>query len=64
MTESHKKTIYRTISWRVVGIVLTYVIAYIVTGSIKVATSLAVIDSIIKTIAYWVHERLWLKVKV
>lgn len=34
-------------------------VSYLVTGSLKLATSIAAIDWILKTIMYFIHELIW-----
>ena len=53
MTESHKRTIVRAISWRVVATLVTA--AY--TG-----LSGAIVINIWMTVAHYAHERAWLRV--
>ena len=54
MTETHKRTLARAISWRIVATVVT---AYFtgLTG--------AIVINIWMTIAHYVHERIWLKIQ-
>jgi uncharacterized membrane protein len=54
MTETHKRTIARAISWRIVATLVTAAF----TG-----LSGAIIINIWMTIAHYIHERAWLKVK-
>lgn len=54
MTETHKRTIIRAITWRIVATLVTA--AY--TG-----ISGAIIINIWMTLAHYIHERLWLKLK-
>jgi uncharacterized membrane protein len=54
MTETHWRTIVKSISWRIVA---TGVTAYFtgLTG--------AIIINIWMTVAYYIHERMWTRVK-
>lgn len=52
--ESHKRTILRAVSWRIVATLVTA--AY--TG-----ISGAIIINIWMTVAHYAHERLWLRIK-
>ncbi len=52
MTETHKRTILRAISWRIVATLVTA--AY--TG-----ISGAIVINIWMTLAHYIHERLWLR---
>ncbi len=54
MTETHKRTLTRAISWRIVATLVTAAF----TG-----LSGAIIINIWMTIAHYIHERAWLKVK-
>jgi len=54
MTETHKRTIVRAISWRIVATLVTAAF----TG-----LSGAIIINIFMTVAHYIHERAWLKVK-
>lgn len=53
MMESHRRTLLRAISWRIVATLVTAAF----TG-----LSGAIIINIFMTVAHYVHERLWLKV--
>ncbi len=54
MTETHWRTVVKSISWRVVA---TLVTAYFtgLTG--------AIVINIWMTVAYYIHERMWTRVK-
>lgn len=52
MTESHKRTIVKSITWRIVATLVTA--AY--TG-----LSGAIIINLWMTLAYYIHERAWIK---
>ena len=41
------------------GTAATTAIAYIVTGEVKLAASIALFDTVFKIAAFYVHERLW-----
>jgi uncharacterized membrane protein len=36
-------------------------IAYVVTGSVKIAAILASLEMLWETFAYYIHERVWIK---
>ena len=54
MTETHKRTIVRAVCWRIVATLITA--AY--TG-----LSGAIVINIWMTIAYYIHERAWVRLK-
>lgn len=56
-----KISIYKTISWRIIGTIDTMVISYILTGKLDIALSIGGIEVISKMVLYYVHERTWIK---
>jgi uncharacterized membrane protein len=52
--DSHSRSIVKAVSWRVTGIVDTFVLSFIFTGSVKVAGSIAGSEAITKMILYYV----------
>jgi uncharacterized membrane protein len=54
MTELHKRTIVRTISYRLIALLIT---------AIWTGLSDAIIIHIILTLVHYVLERIWLKIK-
>lgn len=59
--DKHFKSILKSISWRMVGTIDTMVIAYFVTGQLKMAISIGSIEVVSKIILYYFHERAWEK---
>jgi uncharacterized membrane protein len=53
MTETHTRTWTKAITWRVIATLL---------AALFVDISLAIALNIIQTVAYYVHERVWLKI--
>ena len=59
--DSHKKSIYKTLSWHTLHIVMVATIALIVTGSVKIAALLASAEFLWESFAFYLHERAWAK---
>ena len=57
--EKNLRDWYKALSWRLIAMSITAVIALLVTGSYELAAGIAVMDSIVKILAYVYHERLW-----
>lgn len=57
--ESHLRSIVKTITYRIIGTLTTALLAYFVTGSFKIALSIAALEPVVKTIVYYLHERVW-----
>ncbi len=60
--EKVKRTLVKTISWRVFGTLATIVISYVITGTLTLAFSIGVIELISKLVLYYFHERAWNKI--
>lgn len=61
--ESHARTIVKSLTWRFVALVITTGVAWLVIKKIEVAASIGLVDTLIKLVAYYGHERAWLKIK-
>ena len=57
------RSIAKTISWRITGSGATFLISYAVLGDITVSGTIAVIQLTFNTLLYFVHERVWNKIK-
>ena len=57
------RSLFKTISWRVVGTIDTIIISFIITGEISSALSIGSIEVVSKMILYYFHERAWSKIK-
>jgi len=56
---AHLRSLVKAVSWRVVGSMDTFVLSLIVTGSGKLAISIASVEALTKIALYYVHERVW-----
>jgi uncharacterized membrane protein len=61
MGESRKRSIMKTLSWRIIATLITFTIAYLLTSEIRIATGIGIFDAIVKMAGYYAHERLWLR---
>jgi uncharacterized membrane protein len=52
-------TLVKTASFAVVHFTVGFSIAYLLTGSVAIASALALIEPAVNTVAYYVHERVW-----
>ncbi len=55
----NKKTCAKTLCWRLIASGTTFTIAYMVDGTLKNASTIVVLDTAIKTLFYFLHERAW-----
>jgi uncharacterized membrane protein len=61
--ETHARTIIKSLTWRVCGFLITMTTAWLITGRVGVAASIGLVDTGVKIISYYFHDRLWLKVQ-
>ena len=61
--ESHKRSIAKALSWRVMGAAFTATVVWVVTGKPGLAAAVGVVDTVIKLGAYYVHERVWNRIR-
>ncbi len=61
--ESHQRSIAKAASYRLFGSLLTALIAYLLCGAWDVALGVGLFDSVAKMAAYFLHERLWARIK-
>jgi uncharacterized membrane protein len=60
--ETNKRSIIKTITWRLTGSGATFLIAYLMTGNFAVAGAIGIAQLVSNTILYYIHERIWNKV--
>jgi len=61
--ESHARSILKAATWRAGGLVMTVAVAWALTGRADLAASIGIADTLVKLGAFYVHERVWLKVR-
>jgi len=54
-----KRTLAKTMSWRVTASLTTFLIAWILTGDLFMGASIGSIEAILKIFLYYYHERIW-----
>lgn len=57
--EKHSRTVFKTITWRIVAFGSTLIILYLLTGDFDMSLYHSILIHAAKTILYYVHERLW-----
>lgn len=57
--ESHIRSIFKAVSWRAGGTLVTFAVAWVVLGHLEVAVKIGMLDTLVKIGAFYLHERLW-----
>lgn len=60
--ESHKRHLFKTISWRIIGTLDTIVLSWIITGNPMTGLKIGLLEVISKMILYYLHERVWYRI--
>jgi len=58
---SKKRHIFKTITWRILGTLDTFLLSWFITGSFSIGAAIGGIEIITKMILYYFHERAWYK---
>lgn len=57
--ESHARSIAKAVSYRILGSLTTALIFYALSGDWKLSAGAGLLDSVLKTGLYFLHERVW-----
>jgi sulfate adenylyltransferase large subunit len=58
-TETHARSFVKAVSWRTTGSIDTFVVTFVISGSTKLAGSVALTEVLTKILIYYGHERIW-----
>ena len=61
--ESHYRSLAKAISWRVVALIVTGIVVWVITDEIAFAVSVGILDAAVKIGLYYLHERAWDRLK-
>jgi len=61
--ESRKRSLVKSVSWRTCAFILTFLVGWLVTGSMRVGATVGLADFAIKIVTFYAHERLWLRIQ-
>ncbi|MBE9488818.1 MAG: DUF2061 domain-containing protein [Bacteroidetes bacterium] len=61
--EKLKRSLVKTISWRIIGTLDTVLISWLITGTLALAFSIGAVELITKMVLYFFHERAWNNIK-
>ncbi len=61
--EHPKRTLIKTITWRVIALLTTIIVVYIYSGNAKASLTIGITANLIKMFFYYIHERVWNRVQ-
>jgi adenylylsulfate kinase len=59
MHETHRRSIVKGITWRIVASLTTMTVVFFITGNLALVASVGLVDISAKVFFYYLHERLW-----
>ena len=63
MNDSALRSLAKAISWRVTGTIDTFLISWVITGQVLLASGIALTEIMTKIFLFWLHERVWNKIQ-
>ena len=61
---SRKRSLVKTLSWRVTATTTTFLIAWTITGDVGAGVAIGGVEAVAKLLLYYWHERVWERVPV
>ena len=61
LTVTKTRSLVKSLTWRVLAIIVTFASIYLLTGELSTATAGTVLTNSINFVLYYLHERFWLK---
>ena len=62
IADNVKRSLLKTISWRIIGTLDTILISWAITGALSLAFSIGFVELVTKMVLYFFHERAWNKI--
>jgi len=63
MSDTATRSLAKAISWRITGTIDTFIISWLITGELLLASGITVTEIMTKIVLFWLHERVWNKVR-
>ncbi len=58
-----RRSVVKAVTYRIVIMCLDFITIYLFTGALRIAIGFMILSNIYTTIAYYLHERLWARIK-
>jgi uncharacterized membrane protein len=59
--DSKRRSIIKAITWRILALLITILVSFAILGSWSVSIAIGILSNFLKTLLYYIHERLWEK---
>lgn len=64
MNESRRRSLVKSITWRIICIVVSVLTAFILTSRLDIAAAIGTVYNVITMVLYYFHERAWNKIRL
>ena len=61
--DSWKRSLVKTITYRIAILALDFIVIYLFTGKYVIALGFMILSNIYTTVGYYAHERIWDRIK-
>lgn len=61
--ETKRRSAVKALSWRIWATLITFFVALVITGETSFAVQIGLLDTIIKFVSYFAHERVWVRIR-
>lgn len=61
MNEKRRRSLVKAVTYRALATIATFSIALAFTGNVELATSIGLVDTVVKFLLFYVNERIWLR---
>jgi uncharacterized membrane protein len=62
LSDTSVRSLAKAVSWRVTGTIDTFLISWLITGQVLLASGIALTEILTKVFLFWAHERVWNKI--
>jgi uncharacterized membrane protein len=59
MNETASRSLVKTVSYRILGSSITFIISFMFTGEVIISAGISATEFLLKPTMYWLHERVW-----
>jgi len=60
---SGRRSVVKAVTYRVLIVCLDFLTIYLFTGAVRIAIGFMIVSNIYTTIVYFIHERLWARIR-
>ena len=59
LNDTAVRSLAKAVSWRITGTLDTFLVSWLITGQVLLASGIAFTEIMTKVFLFWLHERVW-----